>query len=83
MKKGTIIPLVLGLILGVVAIKLFLSGIQKAKAGAQAAVVPAVVTVDDIPATAEEIGSGVRRGRDHASDAESRRNACHPVAGAR
>lgn len=53
MKKGTIIPLVLGLILGVVAIKLFLSGIQKAKAGAQAAVVPAVVTVDDIPATAE------------------------------
>jgi pilus assembly protein CpaB len=53
MKKGTIIPLVLGLGLGVVAIKFFLSNIQKARADARNEVVPAVVTVDDIPATAE------------------------------
>ncbi len=53
MKKGTIIPLVLGLGLGVVAIKFFLSNIQKARADARSEVVPAVVTVDDIPATAE------------------------------
>lgn len=53
MTKGTIIPLVMGLAIGGLAIKLGLNTIQKAKASARVEIVPVVVAVDDIPATAK------------------------------
>ena len=53
MKKGTLIPLIMGVVVGGLAIKLGLNTVQKAKAGARVQMVPAIVAIDDIPATAE------------------------------
>ena len=53
MKKGTIIPLVLGVSIGGLAIKLGFNTLQKAKASAQVDIVTAVVAVDDIYDTAQ------------------------------
>jgi len=53
MKKGMIIPLVLGVTMGGLAIKLGLDTVQNAKAGARVQMVTAIVAADDIPATAE------------------------------
>jgi len=53
MKKGTLIPLVMGVVVGGLAIKLGLDTVQRAKAGARVEMVSAVVAVEDIPATSE------------------------------
>lgn len=52
MKKISIIPLMLGLMIGGVAIKLGLDTLQKAKASGQTETVTTIVATADIPATA-------------------------------
>lgn len=53
MKKVAIIPLVLGVVVGGLAIKFGLDTIQKAEAKGRVEMVTAVVAADDIPATSE------------------------------
>ncbi len=53
MKKGMMIPLVLGVTMGGLAIKLGVDTVQNAKASARVQMITAVIAVDDIPATAE------------------------------